>query len=96
MAEVIYKYDVSRLVNVIEMPIGAKILSCKLHNGKVYIWAFTDDNKPTEIRVFRGIHTGYPGQPNIKTHEELEFIDTIQFSNGIVAHYFEVISGYRD
>lgn len=85
----IFKYTISEnIVNVIEMPIGAKVLSIQEQHGEICIWALVDDNEvEKENRVFEVWVTG----AEIYFDKEKEFLETVQLYNGsIVLHVFEV------
>lgn len=80
----IYKYTL-RETGSIEMPVGAKIISCQLQNEIVTIWAFVDDTARIEKRRFEIIGTGWAC--NIIGYT---FLATLQFRNGLVFHVFEL------
>jgi hypothetical protein len=70
------------------MPTGSCLLSCQLQSDVPTLWALVDDMRPL-----------YPPRRYIVTgtghalHESVEaggFVATLQLSNGIVLHVFEV------
>lgn len=83
----IYKYEVLiKDAFSIYLPIGSKILSFQIQNGKPYIWALVDENNESKKRYFVLIGTGN----NIDEYntEILKYIGTIQLDS-FVWHLFE-------
>ena len=84
----VYKYplDIQDEATVM-MPIGARVLSVQVQNGRPCLWAAVDPTE-TEIekRLFRIAGTGHP------IHDDVVdgFIGTIQLYDGkLVFHVFE-------
>lgn len=82
----IWKFE---LMNVIEMPKGAKILSLQTQNDTPYIWALVDTDMKKEKRVFSIFGTGHP---LISPYYSIKntYIGTYQL-RGFVLHVFEII-----
>lgn len=72
------------------MPVGAEILSVQLQNGNVVVWAVVQTDAALEKRNFQFFYTGEeiftPPAQSVR-----RFLATIQLSDGIVLHAFEVI-----
>jgi len=82
----IYKYEVGRGTNVIEMPIGARVLTVQSQYGKAFIWALIDtvniDHVPRRFEAFE------TGESLGKT--EFQYIGTFQLDGGSsIYHLFE-------
>ena len=85
----VYKYPII-LDNKIEinMPEGAKILTCQSQFGKPQLWALVNPDFPTEKRTFRMAGTGHPISDS---EESLQYIGTFQMENGaLIFHLFEI------
>lgn len=87
MTQRIFKYELSiEMVQTIEIPKDALITSIQEQHGKLCVWALVDDSHEMENRTFYIYGTGH----SIKSHCELEFIDTVQMQGGtLVWHIFE-------
>jgi len=82
----IWKFE---LMNVIEMPKGAKILSLQTQDDTPYIWALVDPDVEKEKRIFSINGTGHP---LIYFTAEDNYIGTYQLPyRGLVWHVFEII-----
>lgn len=83
----IWKYELQLAsLNNLEMPLGAKVLTIQVQNGKPCIWAQVDENNTKELRTFRIYGTGHT-----MLDENLIYIGTWQ--DGIyVFHLFEVVN----
>jgi len=80
--ETIYKYEGKIGIFELEMPKGAKILSCQMQKDILCIWALVDKFKSTKKSVFNVYGTGLDIDPTDK-----EYISTVQ--NGpFVWHIF--------
>ncbi len=95
MAEAIWKFEIETTDRqIVEMPIGAKILTVQTQNGCPCLWAVVN---PDAKKVLRGIEvfgTGHP-MPAVEG-ERREYIGTYQLSNGMfIFHVFEVIGDLR-
>lgn len=86
--KVIYKYELRELVNHIQLPVGAKILSAGGQRDTIQLWAEVDPNqKVTEQRTFRVAPTGdqYPDG-------ERTLISLVMLNQGnYIFHVFEEI-----
>lgn len=71
------------------MPAFTKILSVQLQNDNPVIWGEIDPDRIYEKRIFLGIMTGQE-MPFIGPGLEKKFLATLQKSDGIVIHIFEV------
>jgi len=68
----------------IEMPVGAKILTCQVQREKPCVWALVDPSAPQEFRTFSTYGTGHPIY-----QEPGEYVGTYQLeSGGFVGHVF--------
>ena len=76
----------------IEMPEGAKILSCQAQNESPQIWALVEDMAPMESKYFYVFGTGHEVTHTNPEQFALRFIDTFQISNDSQSfHVFEEI-----
>lgn len=76
--------------NVIQMPLGAKVLCAQNQHEKPTLWAMveSEDAKHAVTRVFFVIGTGHEAPMEI---EDWTYIDTVQMAGGsLVWHVFEV------
>ena len=81
----IYKYKITSINSgKIEMPKGAKILTCQLQGRDMCLWAIVEAAAETEIRQFDVYGTGFPIEPTGHT-----YISTVQ-DGGFVWHVFEI------
>lgn len=96
MTLVIYKYPMKFSMDaecIIEMPQGARSLSVGLQYAEgireyPHLWALIDRDKPSVRTHFLMIGTGW----NIQDYlEPLHFIGTLQFSNRLVFHFFQLL-----
>jgi len=65
----IYKYS----VHALDMPIGAKILSVQMQDGRIVLWAEVDPDVATEPCVFEVFGTGQQ-----MTDTNRQYIGTVQ------------------
>ena len=81
----IWKYPVEATDSfLVEMPIGARILSVQVQRDEVCMWALVDPNAPTEGRRFNVYGTGHPIR-----RDPGEFVGTFQLRGGaLVFHLF--------
>lgn len=69
----------------IEMPQGAKILSCQAQNNEPQLWVLVDDSAPIEARTFTMYGTGHPIE-----NDPGRYVGTYQLHDGaLVFHVFE-------
>ncbi|NML70016.1 hypothetical protein HHL23_09405 [Chryseobacterium sp. RP-3-3] len=82
----IYKYqlEITLDVQIIEMPVHAKILSAQNQNENPCMWVEVETTNDVEFRRFYVLGTGYPMPSNTS-----RFIGTIQI-NDLVFHLFEL------
>lgn len=82
----IFKYDLQITdEQVVEMPVGAKILTAQFQYEKLVLWAIVDDNPEKKNRKIRIVGTGHPF-----SDYELLYITTVQQYEGkLVWHIFE-------
>lgn len=86
MTNRVFKYPLTPYTTVIEMPMGAKILTVQTQRGAPCIWALVNDDYPSEERRFIVYGTGHPLCENMQ-----EYIGTFQLDNGdLVFHVFEI------
>jgi len=89
MSEEIWKFEIETMTrNVVEMPIGAKILTVQLQLGTPCIWALVNPKAPLADRVIEVFGTGLPIE--YATGVSREYIGTYQLMDGaLVLHVFE-------
>jgi len=81
----VFKYELNP-ETTLELPIGAKVLSCGVQNEKIFIWVLLDCQNKKENRFFFVYGTGHEIGDKVKLH----FIDTVHMhSLGLVLHVFE-------
>ncbi len=84
MSKVIYKYEISPLHSVIEMPVGAEILTVKTQNGNPFLWALVDPDNPPEDRYLVIFGTGH------EVVTQGKYLGTFLIQNdSLVFHVFE-------
>lgn len=84
--KLIYKYQIPFPDAVIDMPIGAEILSVQEQHGIPTMWALINDEVGTIKRKFSFYGTGHP------IHiDNFKFLATIQRGKGLVWHVIEVL-----
>jgi hypothetical protein len=90
--QTVYKYPIEMHDNfLVELPIGAYVLTVQVQHGTPYIWALVDTESPTELRPFRLLGTGHPIEQPLT-----RYIGTFQLNGGaLVFHLFECLS-YED
>jgi hypothetical protein len=77
-----YPIDPADVVEV-ELPEGAKPLHFDMQNGRFYLWALVDPERPTTTYRFRMAGTGHP----IDTVGD--FVNTVLINGGqMVFHFF--------
>ena len=79
----IWKFPVQA---IIEIPIGAKILTVKTQNDKPYIWAEVDSEQPLEKRTFTVFGTG----ARLEYPKQKEYIGTYTECGMYEWHLYEV------
>lgn len=89
MHETIWKFTLP-LKNevVLDMPLGARILSVQEQDGEVRLWAIVVPKAATERRHFRIFGTGHP----VDHAERLAYLGTVQDAAfRVVWHVFEQV-----
>jgi len=90
MKNVIYKYEerVGSDTTILQLPIGAKILTTQVQNNIIYFWIQINPSEvEIEQRVIRKIATG---QKFDSTKTEHIYVGSVQ-QGPYVWHYFEVL-----
>jgi hypothetical protein len=90
MKKVIYKYElIIKYSQIIDLPIGAKIISCQMQGEKLMLWAEVNPLAKTEKRMFNIYATG---EGFIESHKyTMQHIASIQLEGGkLLAHVYEV------
>ncbi len=88
----IFKYQIPIGGGEVEMPEGAKILSCQEQQGTVCLWALVDSLAPTYSRTFIYIGTGHDFVALLEGRH-YEFLDTVQqYGGSLVWHIFELFT----
>ena len=86
MNKKIYKYTLEVLDRqLIEMPVGARILSLQQQGSTVCIWAIVEEGQPIDKRVFYIFGTGHTLPDFIN---KSDFIGTVQ-TGPLVWHVFD-------
>jgi len=84
----IYKYDLASRGHIgaigIDLPLAAKLLSVKMQNDRITLWAIVDPDIGTETRRFWVLGTGW----EIPKEVALEPLDTVIDPLGYVWHIF--------
>lgn len=76
--------------SIIEVPVGAKILTIQEQNGEPQIWMLVDPDAPKCKRRFLSYGTGHemPDDPG-------QYVGTFQLKDdGLVFHVFEVLEKF--
>ncbi len=82
----IWKFPIKVGENVVEMPVGAEVLSVQAQHGEPQMWALVRPGNDTEKRYFSVFGTGH----NVAVRVT-KYIDTFQLHGGhFVGHVFEV------
>ena len=94
MNKKIYKYNL-RFSNSgkesLELPIDSEILSCQLQNDEIMLWVSINPNEQkTELNFFEIFGTGHDLGCDMGISRK--FINTVQFSDGLVFHIFQRLS----
>lgn len=86
----IWKYQIEAMVQVLEMPEGAEVLTVQLQDETITLWAIVDTEKPKESRRFEVIGTGHSIEVDVSKDSQLIYISTVQNkSKRLVWHIFE-------
>ena len=85
MSQAIWKYTI-RFGGSLEIPKGAKLLSAKMQNDDICIWAVVDPKELPVTRKFEVYGTGH----SINDIGDLTFINTVMNEDhSLVLHVFE-------
>lgn len=72
--------------SVLEMPIGAEVLTVQTQTDRPQLWAVVDPFADTELRTFRTYGTGHPIE-----HDPGRYVATYQLhGGGLIFHVFEI------
>lgn len=88
----VFKYPLHKAglhqVTVLEIPSGGEFLDVQLQHGLITFWALVDTLQPPVRRYILVAATGvtYP----VLDSDDAEYLGTVQLTNGIVVHLFEV------
>jgi len=83
----IWKYPIGQLgVNLLEIPVGAQLLTVQTQNNAPQLWALVDPEAPKELIKIGVCGTGQP----INVHVGI-YLGTFQLSGGsLVFHAFTI------
>lgn len=82
----VWKYKLDHMVQKVELPVGAKILSAVIQDGQVVVYAFVNsDEEKKETVEFVAQPTG---ESSVERLNEYTFLDTVMVANGLVFHIF--------
>jgi hypothetical protein len=85
MTKQIWKYPLNGIINNIEMPMDAKILTIQTQNDQPQIWALINPMNDLETRKFTIVGTGNPFDDT-----DAKYIGTFQ-DVPFVWHLFEIV-----
>ncbi|MCB4340537.1 DUF7352 domain-containing protein [Bacillus subtilis] len=80
----VWKYKLDHMVQKVELPVGAKILSAVIQDGHVVVYAFvnSDEEKKETVEFV----TQSTGESSVERLNEYTFLDTVMAANGLVFH----------
>ena len=84
----IFSFEMGKKV-LIEVPGGSKVLTAALQGTDLVVWIAVADTGVGAIRTFVLWGTGNEINSDIGGQETLEYISTVQVSQGLVIHVFE-------
>lgn len=89
MHETIWKFTLPQQDEIVlDMPLGARILSVQGQDGEVRLWALVVPEAATERRHFRIFGTGH----TVVHAERLVYLGSVQVADGrLVWHVFEQV-----
>ena len=77
---------------MVNMPVGAEILSVEEQDNKACIWAIVDPNADREPREFKVVPTGIDIYHPRADQIDFKFIGTFKLAGGrFIGHLFEVV-----
>lgn len=83
----IYKYPLMlRDMQIVTMPLNAKILTVQFQHGDLCLWALVEPNNGVKRRVIEIFSTGNP-----INKAERNYIGTVQQAGGSIWHVFEIL-----
>ena len=82
----IWKYELPDPTCYVSIPNGAVLLKAAVQRGKVCVWALVDPDAVPIGREFITVGTGHSFPDHIT--EQLTYVDTVFFDNGLVFHVF--------
>lgn len=82
----VWKYKLDHMIQKVELPIGAKILSAVIQNGHVVVYALVNSNEEKKETV--EFVTQSTGESSVDRLNEYMFLDTLMANNGLVFHIF--------
>lgn len=82
----VWKYKLDHMIQKVELPIGAKILSAVIQNGHVVVYALVNSNEEKKETV--EFVTQSTGESSVDRLNEYMFLDTLMADNGLVFHIF--------
>lgn len=86
--ETVHKFELQAGDTIVDMPVGAEVLSAHFQGDKFMLWALVDTEKPTEQRHFVTAGTGHKITWDA---DQLDFIGTgFYLEMGLVFHAFEL------
>jgi hypothetical protein len=90
MPKTIFKYQLKQLnrKNTVLMPEGAEILSIQIQGQYLCVWVLVNTDVP---KVERIIEVWETGKDLDYTPYTRKFLATVQFPQGLVFHFFEII-----
>jgi hypothetical protein len=94
MNKTIYKYKLdfsNSCKRNLSLPSGSDILSCQLQQNEIMIWVLIDLKK-TETNLFYFEIFGTGHEVGCDMGISRKFLNTVQFSNGLVFHIFQRLS----
>ncbi|MFD7196953.1 hypothetical protein ACFV7P_18730 [Bacillus subtilis] len=82
----VWKYKLDHMIQKVELPVGAKILSAVIQNGHVVVYALVNSNEEKKETV--EFVTQSTGESSVDRLNEYMFLDTLMTDNGLVFHIF--------
>lgn len=84
-AREVWKFPLTASESIVDMPVGARVLTVQVQDGTPCIWAIVAPEQPTEVRRFFAEGTGWGCDDSI---ERAPYIGTVQVGP-LVWHIFE-------
>lgn len=89
---IIYKYPLTGVQTILDLPIGARVLTVQMQGDTPVLWALIDqDEDITAKRIFLSINTGV----SFETPGVWAYLSTVTSDNGIVWHIGEIKSAWE-